>query len=305
MMTRRQSSGRTTPRHARRRARVEWLATLLAIAFPSLVAARLAPPGPLPHPASGPSRSPSPPGATSFVTPAPRAEERPAPPTGDPARAAVAEREQQEEELEGAPAPRPVLNSHIEKSGKRLDYEQIGRRPERPAGYEAYRYPLASTVVVSGYDLDKPNRAQRRGTMRMVGHGGVDLVARKGTPITMLALDHQVGNAEVLYVGWLYGETVVTRHTLCEGHGEHDYLLVFAHLERPGPTVRRGATLQAGDLVGYVGDTASADFTHLHLEARRVRDDIDPWSVLGWELLARDVSVVTDPRNVLPPRDED
>ena len=37
-----------------------------------------------------------------------------------------------EEELEGAPAPRLVANSHVERSGKKVDYEQIPRRPERP-----------------------------------------------------------------------------------------------------------------------------------------------------------------------------
>lgn len=311
-MMRRQSSRRTPPRAAsvRPRARLGRLPVLLASAFPFLVVARLAALEPSPSleahltPASVPPVCPSP-------GPLPTPEEdlaavRPAGSTKvDPVAqlpASVQPARWEEDELEGAPLPRAVLNSHFEKSGRRLDYEQIGRRPERPAAYDAYCYPLTQAVVVSGYDLDKPNWAQRRGTMRMVGHGGVDLVARKGTPITILALEHQVGDAEVLYAGWLYGETVVTRHTLREGHGEHDYLLVFAHLEQP-PRVRRGETLRPGDLVGYVGDTASANFPHLHLEARRVRDDIDPWSVLGWELHSRDVSVVTDPRNVFPLRD--
>jgi murein DD-endopeptidase MepM/ murein hydrolase activator NlpD len=302
MMTLRRSSKRRQPRR---------LPVLLATAFPFLVAARLAAPDTSPHLSArvaasdppvcaSPDPLPSQAGAPAPVDPAASEEAGSPALIGGPARAARWD----EEEFEGAPLPRPVLNSHLEKSGRRLDYEQIGRRPERSAAYEAYCYPLAQAAVVSGYDLDKPNWAQRRGAMRMVGHGGVDLVVPKGTPITIVALDHQVGDAEVLYAGWLYGETVVTRHTLREGRGEHDYLLVFAHLERPAP-VRRGAKLRAGDVVGYVGDTASANFPHLHLEARRVRDDIDPWSVLGWELHSRDVSVVTDPRNVLPPRDPD
>jgi hypothetical protein len=314
-MTPRQSSRRTPPRALRRacrRARPGRLPVLLAAAFPLLVAARLAAPKSSPSiearlAAPGapvcPLTDPLPVRADTPASLHPGASAGAGPAAVSPT-PAWAVRWEEEEELEGAPLPRPVLNSHLEKSGRRLDYEQIGRRPERPAAYEAYCYPLAQAVVVSGYDLDKPNWAQRRGAMRMVGHGGVDLAARKGTPITILALEHQVGDAEVLYAGWLYGETVVTRHTLREGHGEHDYLLVFAHLERPVP-VRRGTTLRAGDLVGYVGDTASANFPHLHLEARRVRDDIDPWSVLGWELHSRDVSIVTDPRNVLPSRGRD
>lgn len=205
--------------------------------------------------------------------------------------------------IDDPPAPRIVCNSHIEKNGQKLEYEEIGLRPERSADYREYRYPLATTNVVSGYDLDAPNAKQRRGSMRMVGHGGIDLTASKGTPITMIALEHQIGDAEVLYAGWLYGESIVTRHTLREAGGEHDYLMIFAHLQRAANGVRRGTILREGAIVGYVGDTASAGFAHLHLEVRRVRDAIDPWAVLGWELHARDVSIVTDPRNVLPLRE--
>jgi hypothetical protein len=54
--------------------------------------------------------------------------------------------------------------------------------------------------------------------------------------------------------------------------------------------------------VGFVGNTASPELVHLHLEARRVRDRIDPWKLPGDALHAREYSVVTDPRNVLPLR---
>src|SRR5260370_3876790 len=138
--------------------------------------------------------------------------------------------------------------------------------------------------------------------MRGVGHGGIDLAAAMGTLIWMLPLEHQVGDAEVLYVGWLFGETVVTRHTVREGAAEHDYVLLFGDLMSAAAGVQRGRVLAPGDVVGYVGDSASPNIVHLHLEARRVRDGIDPWGVVGWELKARDVSVVTDLRNLLPLR---
>ena len=65
-----------------------------------------------------------------------------------------------------------------------------------------------------------------------------------------------------------------------------------------------GATLKDGDLVGFVGDTGSPELIHLHLEARRVRDGVDVTKRIGGgagALLDAEVSVVCDPRNVLPP----
>lgn len=200
----------------------------------------------------------------------------------------------------GAPWPTIKANGHTDKDGRWVDYDQIGRRWDRPEAYAAYRYPIANAMVVSGYDLDKPDDRQRRGKMSAVGHGGVDIPEKKGTPITMIALDHQMGDAEVLYVGHLFGETVVTRHTLREGGRKREYVLLFGHLEEAAEGVRRGRRLRPGQLVGYVGNTDSPEFVHLHLEARRLREGVDPWKLAAWNINAREISVVTDPRNVLP-----
>jgi murein DD-endopeptidase MepM/ murein hydrolase activator NlpD len=203
---------------------------------------------------------------------------------------------------QGAPPPTLVENGHTDHDGQWVEYDQIPRRPERPEAYLAYRYPLADAPVVSGYDLDKPDAEQRRGRMHAVGHGGVDLVAQMGTPIEMIRLDHQIGNAEVLYVGTLYGETVVTRHSLREAGVLRDYLLIFGHLDRAAEGLRRGQRLRDGATVGFVGNSDSPDLVHLHLEARRVRDRVDAWKLPPDFLHAREYSVVTDPRNVLPLR---
>ena len=100
-------------------------------------------------------------------------------------------------------------NAHREKSGRWTQYEQIPRMPDRPADYDAYRYPILPGLpgghyVVSGYDLDRPDEKQRRGrTLSHVGHGGVDLPQVKGAPVKMVALEHQEGDAEVTAAwGW-------------------------------------------------------------------------------------------------------
>jgi murein DD-endopeptidase MepM/ murein hydrolase activator NlpD len=200
----------------------------------------------------------------------------------------------------GAPVAQIVMNRHLENDGQWVEYEQIPRRPDRPASYLSYRYPVFNGRVVSGYDLDLSNGAQRRGSMHAVGHGGVDLVAEMKTPIEMIRLEHQVDEAEVLYVGPLYGETIVTRHTIREGGAERDYLLVFGHLDHAARDVRRGERLDEGALVGFVGNTDSPELVHLHLEARRVREGVDARKLPGPSLNAREYSIVDDPRNVLP-----
>lgn len=207
---------------------------------------------------------------------------------------------------DGAFAP-AIANTHHERSGRLAQYEQIPRLPDRPSDYDAYRYPVPPGLpnghhVVSGYDLDRPDEAQRRGrTLSHVGHGGVDLPQAKGTPIANVVLEHQEGDAEVLYTGRLFGTTVLARHSLREGGRLRDYIVLYGHLESIAPGVAPGTLLKEGDRVGGVGDTGSPELVHLHYEVRRVREDVDVAKIpAGAPLIAESVSVVCDPRNVLP-----
>ncbi len=212
-------------------------------------------------------------------------------------------------ELTDAPE---LPNAHRERSGRWARYAQIPRRPERPESYDDYRYPVPPGLpgghsVVSGYDLDRPDADQRRGrSLRAIGHGGVDLPQVRGTPVKLVALEHQKGDGDVLFTGALFGTTVVTRHTLREGGQLRDYVLLFGHLDAVAPGVVPGAVIKDGDLVGFVGDTGSPELVHLHLEARRVREGVDIAARVaksgGGVVLADDATVVCDPRNVLPLR---
>jgi murein DD-endopeptidase MepM/ murein hydrolase activator NlpD len=203
-------------------------------------------------------------------------------------------------------------NAHRERSGRWAVYEQIPRRPDRSASYDDYRYPVPPGLpgghyVVSGYDLDRPDESQRRGaSLHAVGHGGVDLPDPRGTPVALVALENQVGDADVVYVGPLFGTTVVTRHTVREGARLRDYVLLYGHLDAPAPGLVAGRALKEGEVLGFVGDTGSPELVHLHLEARRVRDGLDIALRLkirgGGSLLESDATVVCDPRNVLPLR---
>ncbi len=205
----------------------------------------------------------------------------------------------------GGPEAESAPGGHHDRLGRWTVYDQIPRRPERPADYDAYRYPVPCErgCVVSGYDLDRPDGAQRRARqLRYVGHGAVDLVQPRDTPVTLVPLDHQEGDAEVVYVGPLFGETVVTRHSVREAGRLRDYLVLFAHLDGAAPGVVRGARLRDGNPVGLVGDTGSPDLVHLHLEVRRVRDGVDAAKLAPAAMIDGASTVACDPRNVLPLR---
>ena len=135
-----------------------------------------------------------------------------------------------------------------------------------------------------------------------MGHGAVDIPEPKGTPVNLVPLDHQAGDAAVVFVGPLFGTTVITRHTVREGGHERDYLLLYGHLDATAAGLHPGALVGPGDLVGYVGDTGSPELVHLHLEARRVRDGVDVTRLAPEALVANENTVVCDPRNVLPLR---
>lgn len=211
------------------------------------------------------------------------------------------------ERVEDGPATESVTNTHREKSGRWATYDQIPRLPDRPKDYDAYKYPIPPGLpgghyVVSGYDLDQPDDKQRRApSLSHVGHGAVDLPQAKGTPVAMITLEHQEGPAEVLYAGTLFGTTVLTRHTVHEGGRLRDYVMLLGHLDSIAPGISAGVTVQDGQIVGAVGDTASPRIVHLHLETRRVRDNVDLSKVpAGIAMIAESVTVVCDPRNVLP-----
>ncbi|RYZ66416.1 MAG: M23 family metallopeptidase, partial [Proteobacteria bacterium] len=189
-------------------------------------------------------------------------------------------------------------------------YEHLPRTPDRPADYELYRYPvppgLPGRSVVSGYDLDLPDDKQRRGiSLRHVGHGGIDLPQVRGTPVHVVTLEHQEGDADVLFAGEVFGRSVLLRQRLRQGAGDlREYVTLFGHLESTAPGLVRGMTVHEGDVIGAVGDSGSPGLVHLHFEIRRVRDGLDAETVLKDKgpgaLFSSASSVPVDPRNLLP-----
>lgn len=198
--------------------------------------------------------------------------------------------------------------SHRTRRGVVEVYDQVGRRAERPAGYELYRWPVPppseGDLVMSGYDLDRPDTEQRRGAhLKATGHGGVDLNAPRGTRVESTPLEHEEGDAVVVYAGPLFGTTVLTRHTVREAGRLRTYLVLHGHLDAIAEGIAAGSIATPGTVLGLVGDSGSEGIVHLHLEIRQVRDEVDITSEPGPRLVQNEVSIPVDPRNVLPLRE--
>jgi murein DD-endopeptidase MepM/ murein hydrolase activator NlpD len=92
-------------------------------------------------------------------------------------------------------------------------------------------------------------------------HHGNDVFAPRGAPILAVA------DGTLFLVGW---NTVGgNRFWLRDLHGNEFY---FAHLSAFSPLARDGAHVQAGDVIGFVGNTGDAEGTppHLHFEVHPV-----------------------------------
>jgi murein DD-endopeptidase MepM/ murein hydrolase activator NlpD len=213
---------------------------------------------------------------------------------------------------EGILALTEASRSHVENSGQRKIYDQIGRQPDRPENYDLYSYPVppglpagspGGQYVISGYDLDRPDPLQRRGRgLTHVGHGGVDIPGRRGTPVRLVRLEGQQGEASLLYSGPLFGLSVVTLHTVLEGAETRQYMMLHGHLDGAA-RLALGSPLADGVVLGNMGDSGSPNLVHLHLEIRRFRAGVVPEQVIkasgAYALVQDHQSVVCDPRNLL------
>lgn len=98
-------------------------------------------------------------------------------------------------------------------------------------------------------------------------HTGVDLTARRGTPVYATA-DGKVTTAGRDGKGLSgYGITVVVNH----GYG---FQTLYAHLN--DVTVRPGQKVKRGELVGHVGATGLAQGPHLHYEVIQNGNKVNP-----------------------------
>ena len=126
------------------------------------------------------------------------------------------------------------------------------------------RSPLAFSRISSGFTGARfhPVLQQWR------AHTGVDYAAPTGTPIMATS------SGKVKFIGSQsgYGNMVEIQH-----HGQ--YSTAYAHMSAFARGLRKGSTVEQGQVIGYVGSTGWATGPHLHYEFRVNSVPRDPLSV--------------------------
>lgn len=100
---------------------------------------------------------------------------------------------------------------------------------------------------------------------KWAGHQGIDYAAPKGTPIRATA------RGKITFIGVQsgYGKVIFVEH-------DNTHSTVYAHQSRFKAGLKKGSTIQKGQVIGYVGSTGIASGPHLHYELRVNNQPVDP-----------------------------
>jgi murein DD-endopeptidase MepM/ murein hydrolase activator NlpD len=116
------------------------------------------------------------------------------------------------------------------------------------------RAPLSYARISSPF-----NRSRMHPIFRTVRpHLAIDYAAPAGSPVVA------IGKGRVEFAGWRngYGNVVDIRHS-------GNYVSRYAHFSRLAAKLRKGQSVDAGEVIGYVGQTGHATGPHLHFEFLR------------------------------------
>ena len=151
---------------------------------------------------------------------------------------------------EGGDKPAPNLGSALSRD---LQYYAIHSLQEL---VDYFIYPLPLGIGRKTQGLHGP------------GHRGIDYGAPKGTPIYASAK----GVVNIVCKGWCggYGLTVAI------GHSEKNTKTLYAHMSKI--VTFTGASVNQGEVIGYVGSTGHSTGPHLHFEVFNARNPGADWS---------------------------
>lgn len=169
-----------------------------------------------------------------------------------------------------APSPGKILGCQVVTRGGSLtavlfENEDGTGGYYTPEGYalsrDFLRYPVEFREISSEF-----SRARYHPILhRWRPHRGVDLAAPRGTPVRAVA-DGWVKEAQ--YMRGL-GRAVRLEHM-------GDRVTTYGHLNEIAPGIKEGATVEQGQVIGYVGSTGLATGPHLHYEVEEGGMHLDP-----------------------------
>ena len=128
-------------------------------------------------------------------------------------------------------------------------------------GVKSLSWPLRGTVTMEYGSRVHPTFKTK------IFNSGIDIKAASGTAVKA------AGPGEVLYQGWLrgFGQVVIIDHG-------GDITTVYAHLG--GASVREGAAVKTGTVIGKVGNTGTDSEYGLHFEVRKNGSAVNPMNFL-------------------------
>jgi murein DD-endopeptidase MepM/ murein hydrolase activator NlpD len=127
-------------------------------------------------------------------------------------------------------------------------YDEQGRSATK----SLLKTPVSGARLTSGFGM---RRHPLLGYSKM--HAGVDFGAPYGTPIRAAGS----GVIEVAGRNGAYGIAVKIQHN-------KKYETLYAHMSKLAAGIRRGAKVNQGQIIGYVGSTGRSTGPHLHYEVR-------------------------------------
>ena len=183
----------------------------------------------------------------------------------DEAQALMDELQAQEDKLDSLIAAEKAEMARIDDTltKKEKELEDVIRAAKFTTG-SGYAYPLPTsyTYVTSRFG---PRTDPITGKLNS-NHGGMDIPAPQGTPITAVQGGVVITSS---YAPASYGEYVAISH----GNGT---VTLYAHMSRGTRKVKAGDVVSQGQVLGLVGSTGYSTGNHLHLELRKNGIRVDP-----------------------------
>ena len=152
-------------------------------------------------------------------------------------------------------------------------YDEEGRSAQK----SLLKTPVSGARLTSGFGM---RRHPLLGYSKM--HAGIDFGVPHGTPI------RAAGSGVVQIAGrhGAYGIAVEIKHN-------NKYETLYAHMSKLAAGVRRGAKVNQGQIIGYVGSTGRSTGPHLHYEVHVDGRPVNPSRIKaagGKQLAGKDLS---------------
>ena len=147
--------------------------------------------------------------------------------------------------------------------------------PFRKTAGEMYSPKQGAPVQLGGkwqWPLDSVEISSPYGERGQKFHQGVDLRAKKGTPV------HAASKGVVVYVGSKirgYGRMIVLKH-------DDGFYTVYAHHSKN--IAKAGQKVEKGEVIALSGSSGHSHGAHLHFELRRGTQSYDPEYALNMSL---------------------